>query len=99
MCLPLANISICEDKKFTTSVYRKPNFSGVYSDFGSFLSFAYKSRTLYTLTHRCWQICSGWTTLHSELVRLKEIFLKNGCPENVRIAEHIDISPLSKKSF
>ena len=29
---------ICEDKTFTTSVYRKPTFSGVYTQFDSFLT-------------------------------------------------------------
>ena len=28
---------ICEDKTFTTSVYRKPTFSWVYTNFASFL--------------------------------------------------------------
>ena len=36
----------------------------------------------YTLAYRCLRICSSWTKLHNELVCLKEIFLKNGYPEN-----------------
>ena len=40
---------ICEDKTFTTSVYRKPTFSGVYTHFDSFLSSTYKFGTVYTL--------------------------------------------------
>ena len=40
---------IREDKTFTTSVYRKPTFSGVYTHFDSFLPSTYKFGTVYTL--------------------------------------------------
>ena len=40
---------ICEDKTFTTSVYRKPTFSGVYTHFDSFFPSTYKFGTVYTL--------------------------------------------------
>ena len=62
---------ICEDKTFTTSVYRKPIFSGVYAHFDSFLPSKYKSGTVYTLAYRCLHISSSWTKLHNELVCLK----------------------------
>ena len=71
-----------EDKTFTTSVYRKPTFSGVYTHFDSFLPSTYKFGNAYTLAYRCFQICSSWTKLHNELVCLKETFLKNGYPED-----------------
>ena len=51
---------ICEDKTFTTSVYHKPTFSGVYTHFDSFLLSTYKFGTVYTLTYRCLRICSSW---------------------------------------
>ena len=43
---------IREDKTFTTSVYRKPTFSGVYTHFGSLLPSTYKFGTIYTLAYR-----------------------------------------------
>ena len=42
-----------EDKTFTTCVYRKPTFSGVYTHFDSFLPSTYKVGTVYTLVYRC----------------------------------------------
>ena len=63
-------------------VYRKPTFCGVYTYFDSFLPSTYKFGTVYTLAYKCLQICSSWTKLHNELVCLKEIFLKNGHPED-----------------
>ena len=73
---------ICEENMFSTSVYRKPNFSRVYPYFNSFLPSNYKFGTLYKLPYRWFWICSSWTKLHTELVCLKEIFLKNGDTEN-----------------
>ena len=68
--------------KHLPPVYCKPTFSGVYTHFDSFLPSTYKSGTVYTLAYRCLSICSSWTKLHNELVCLKEIFLKNGYPED-----------------
>ena len=73
---------IPEDKTFTNSVWRKPTFSGVYSHFYRFLPSTYKFGTVYTLTNRCLQICSSCTKSRNELVCLKEIFFKNGYPED-----------------
>ena len=50
---------IRENETFTTSVSRKPTFSGVYTHFDSFLPSAYMFGTVYTLTYRCFRICSG----------------------------------------
>ena len=35
---------------------------------------------IYTLTFRCFSICSSWSKFHNELAILKEVFLKNGYP-------------------
>ena len=47
---------IREDKTFTTSVYRKTTFSGVYTRFGSFLPSTFKFGSVYTVAYRCLQI-------------------------------------------
>ena len=48
------NIEInCEDKTFTTSVYHRPTFSGVYAHFDSFLPSTYQFGTVNTLAYRC----------------------------------------------
>ena len=59
---------IRKDKKFVTSVYRKPFFNGVNTHFENFLPSTYKFGTVYTLPYRCFRICSSWTKLHTELV-------------------------------
>ena len=63
--------------------------SGVYTHFDSFLLSAYKFCTIYTPAYRCLQICSSRTKLLNELVCLKEIFLKNGYPEDFIMLQKI----------
>ena len=65
-----------------TSVYQKPTFSGVYTNFDSFLPDTYKIGMIYTLANRCFRICSSWSMFHQQLIFLREIFKKNGYPEN-----------------
>ena len=50
---------IREQGKFTVTVYRRPTFSGVYSNFESFLPSVYKFGMVYTLVYRCFRICSN----------------------------------------
>ena len=73
---------IREKDKFTTSVYRKPTFSGIYTHFDSFLPSSNKIGLLHTLLYRCFRICSDWTKFHLELVKLTDVFKNNGYPEN-----------------
>ena len=56
---------ICENKTFTTSVYRKPAVNGVYTHFDSFLQSTYMFGTVYILAYRYFRICSSWTKLHN----------------------------------
>ena len=71
-----------EKDKFTTSVYRKPTFSGIYTHLDSFLPSSNKIGLLHTLLYRCFGICSDWTKFHLELVKLTDVFKNNGYPEN-----------------
>ena len=73
---------IREQGKFSTTIYCKPTFSGVYSNFESFLPSVYELGMVYTLVYRCFCICSDWKKFHPELTSLKNIFRKNGYPEN-----------------
>ena len=68
---------IREQGKFTTITYRKPTFSGVYSNYESFLPSVYKFGMVYTLVYTFFRICSKWRQFHTELTVLKGIFQKN----------------------
>ena len=47
-----------ENYRFTTSVYHKPTFSGVFTKFESFIPNLYKYTLLFTLLHRPFKLCS-----------------------------------------
>ena len=67
-----------ENGKFVTNVYRKDTFTGVYTNFSSFIPLDYKFGLIYTLLHRCFCIVSDMSKFHLEIAKLKEILLKNG---------------------
>ena len=71
------------DNAFTTSVFRKDSFSGVYTHFNSFLPSNYKDNILFVLIHRCFTLCSSFSNFHLEMEKLKTIFKKNGFPPSL----------------
>ena len=71
-----------ENNKFMTSVYRKPTFSGVFTNFESFIPKSYKYNVLFTLLHRAFKLCSNFERFHQEIDKLKNIFENNGYPKS-----------------
>ena len=66
-----------------TSVYRKPTFSGVYTNYNSYLPEIYKSGLISTLLYRCYMICSNWFHIDLEIKNIKSFMLKNGYPSSM----------------
>ena len=64
--------------KVMTSVYRKRTFSGVFTNFGSFIPKSYKYNLQFTLLHRAFKLCSNFERFHQEIDKLKTIFENNG---------------------
>ena len=69
-----------EDNVFTTSVYRKPTFSGLGMSFFSYCSPKFKINFLQTLLFRGYNISSNYFKMHIEFEFLKDFFIKNGFP-------------------
>ena len=69
------------NNQLITSVFRKATFSGVFTNFKSFMPVAYKFGLVHTLLHRSFSICSSYEKFHEEMVLLKEIFKKNEYPQ------------------
>ena len=63
-----------EKKSFETSVYKKETFSGVFTNFKSFIPMTYKIGLLKTMLFRCFSKCFSSKKIHEEIVNLKEIF-------------------------
>ena len=69
--------------KLTTIVYHKPTFSGVYSNFNSFIADEYKHGLIFTLLFRIFSIVSHFSKLHEEVNYLKDVLKKNSFPTNL----------------
>ena len=67
--------------EFTTSVYRKPTFTGEYVRWDSFCDRRRKLNLIKTLAHRARLICSP-QNLAQEIDKIKALLIGNGYPEN-----------------
>ena len=82
-CLPFLDVLVSrEDNKFFTSLYRKPTFSGLYSNFSSFMPEEYKKGLIFTLLYRGFNLCTDWKKFQKELVFLKSVLNRNEYPRN-----------------
>ena len=75
------DVKICrENNKLSTFVYRKPTFSGVFTNFKSFIPTVNKFGLRHTLLHLCFNITSSSQKFHNEINALKQILKLNGYP-------------------
>lgn len=72
-----------KEGKFTSSVYRKPTFTGIYTNFHSFTPQSYKQGLIYTLLHRIVSICCNYETILIEIGKLRTILMMNNYPNNI----------------
>ena len=81
--LSFLDVKICrKNGKFVTSVYRKPTFSGVFTNNESFIPTYQKMGLLHTLLQSSFSICCNFKKFHFEIDYLKTILIKNNYPLN-----------------
>ena len=69
------DVKICKEKDtFTTSVFRKDTYSGVYTNFSSFVAIKHKFGLVYALLHRSFTIVSDFSKFHFTLKHLRKHF-------------------------
>ena len=79
--LPFLYILISRSENgFKASVYHKPTFSGVYSNFNIFIYDQHKIGLIFTLLLRTFSIVSDFSRFHTEDSHLKDILRKNVFP-------------------
>ena len=61
-------------------MYRKPAFSGVFTNSKSFVPTVNKFGLVYTLLHCCFNITSSYEKFHNEINALKQVLKLNGYP-------------------
>ena len=59
------DIKVTRDNNKFISVYRKPTFSGVFTNFGSFIPKSYKYNLLFRLLNRAFKLCSNFERFSS----------------------------------
>ena len=69
---------------FTTTVYHKPTFSGVYSNFNGFIADEYKHGLIFTLLFRIFSIVWDFSRFHEEVNYRKDVLKKNFFATNLR---------------
>ena len=82
--LPFLDVQVTRTAgKFITSIYRKPTYSGVYTNYNSFLPLIYKVNLISTLLFRIYTLCSNWSLIHTEIQKVKAVLKKNQFPETL----------------
>ena len=66
--------------KLVTSVYRKPTYAGLLTNYNSFTSPNYKKGLIKTLIDRTFCINSTWSGFHYDILNLKSVLQKNEFP-------------------
>ena len=77
--LPFLDIKIERDtNEFSTSIYRKPTFTGLVSKFDDFSPKDYKANLISTLVCRAFRICSSYVSFDQEINSLKNTYKATG---------------------
>ena len=72
-----------QNKPFVTSIFRKATFSGVFTNYDSFISDTYKIGLVHTLLFRFFKICSSMENFHIEVELRRSILKCNNYPVNI----------------
>ena len=74
------NIQKREEGGFITSIYHKLSYTGLLTNFMSFVPASYKLALVKTLVHRIYNICSNWTKFHVDIDKLTHTLQRNKFP-------------------
>ena len=63
--------------KLSTTVYRKPTYTGLGLNYLSFIPHVFKLNSIKTLLNRAYNLCSTYKLFDDEVTKLREYFLRN----------------------
>ena len=79
--LPFLDILVTHvDNGFTTNLYRKKTFTGLYTHFHSLSPVQYKINLISVLIYRAFHICSSYKAFHSQICNIKRFLQQNRFP-------------------
>jgi hypothetical protein len=67
---------------FTTTIYRKPTFTGLMTNWNSFVPFSYKKASVVSMHQRALSVCSIYSLLDEELNKIRHYSHLNGYPRD-----------------
>ena len=75
------DVKVCRQKdRFTTSVFRKDTFSGVYTNFSTIVVLKHKFGLVHTLLHKSFTIVSNFSKFQFEVETFKKTHHRNAYP-------------------
>ena len=83
LCFLDVMIKNTNTNKFQTSIFRKTTFTGLLTNYLSFVPSIYKISLVKTLINRVFCINNSWKTFDSDLTKLKDILAKNMFPPRI----------------
>ncbi|CAF1663857.1 unnamed protein product [Adineta ricciae] len=81
--LPFLDVRVIRpqnSQQFETTIYRKPTFTGLMTNWHSFVPLQYKKSSIVSMVQRALAICSTYTTLAAEFQEIRRIGVANGYP-------------------
>ena len=78
--LPFLDVLVCSKPNPVISVYRKPTYTGLLTNFFSFTPSKYKNGLIKTFLNRCYKINNTWIGFDKDLENLTKILNKNQFP-------------------
>ena len=80
--LPFLDVNIIkqDNGNFITNIFHKKTYSGLLTNYLSFIPMSYKLALLKTLIHRTFKICNNWKIFHLDIERLKKTLQRNKYP-------------------
>ena len=79
--LPFLDVFVSNVDEVKTTVYHKSTFTGLLTNFKSFVPFEYKTRLVNTLLDRTYKINSSWKGFDLDLKNLIKIYLEISSPK------------------
>ena len=68
------------DNTFSTNLYRKKTFTGLYTNFDSLSPIQYKINLISVLIYRAYHICSSYLSFHEKVCSIKRFLQQNQFP-------------------
>ena len=68
------------DNGFSTNLYRKKSFTGLYTNFDSLSPIQYKASFIFVLIYRAYHICSSYLSFHEQVCIIRWFLQQNRFP-------------------